>query len=110
MSGVTVGEAMRKREERYQLGEGRTPERMVGLEWKDHRVSGRSPARRARCVVGSMVAALPLVYVLEQLLALVKVDAALEDSRDAPPVQLLVDDRERFGATLNPPFLYFFFG
>ena len=43
-----------------------------------------------------MVAALPLVYVFEQLPALFRVDAALEDSRDAAPIELAVDDREGF--------------
>ena len=46
------------------------------------------------CTSRSVVAAFSLVDVLEEHSALVGVDAALKDSRDTSPVQLLVDDGE----------------
>ena len=51
----------------------------------------------SRCVM----ATLSFLDVPEQFFALVGVNAALEDSRDALPVQLLVDDGEGLGAALN---------
>ena len=54
-----------------------------------------------------MVSALPLMYLLEQLLALFLVDAALEDSRGAASIELAVDDGKGFRATLDLPCLYF---
>ena len=53
---------------------------------------------------------LSLVDVLEELSALVGVDAALEDPCDASSVQFLVDDGERFGTAVNLPCRHFFFG
>ena len=58
----------------------------------------------------SVMAALSLVDVLEELSALVGVDAALEDSRDASPVQLSIDDGEGLGSALDMPCLHFIFG
>ena len=57
-----------------------------------------------------MMAALSLMDVFEQLLALVGVDAALKDSRDTSAVQFLIDDGEGLGSALDLSCLYFVFG
>ena len=62
------------------------------------------------CAGRCMMVALSLMDIPEQLLALVGVNAALEDSCDASPVQLLIDDGEGLGSALDLPCLHFFFG